>query len=218
MSYARWRPIHPMLAIPRIVDAAGILRPRELAKHLMYHPDLARAVESGDVARLGRGLYVLRGVVPSAEAVAAKRIDGGVICLESALFFHGLTTTSPDFVWVAIGPKSRRPKVDALPLRIVRFSGGALRQGIELHRDKGVAIRVYTAEKTIADCFKYRHKIGAAVAINGLRSALEQNRCDLQRLEAFAAICRVTPVVRQFLSAQIATVPHSQVAPARKDE
>src|SRR5262249_37474551 len=126
--------------------------------------------------------------------------------------------TSPEFVWVAIGPKSRRPKVDALALRTVRFSGRALREGIELHHDKGVAIRVYTVEKTIADCFKYRHKIGAAVAIKGLRSALEQNRCDKQQLEAFAAICRVSAVVRQLLSSQVEIVRQHQLVPARKDE
>lgn len=201
MSYARWRPEHPIFAIPKIVGACGILRPRELGKHLMYHPDLAMQVQSRRVVLLARGPYVLPGVVPSPEALAAKRVDRGIICLQSALFFHRLTATSPDCVWVAIGPKDRKPKTDAVAMRTVRFAGKALHEGIELHPVQGVAVRVYGVEKTIADCFKYRHKIGEAVAVDGLRKALEQNRCDLQRLEAFAAICRVDRVVKRFLPA-----------------
>jgi predicted transcriptional regulator of viral defense system len=205
MSYARWRPEHPIFAIPKIVRACGILRPRELEKHLMYHPDLAGEVRSRKVVRLARGLYVSPGVVPSPEAIAAKRVDHGIICLQSALFVHGLMATRPDDVWVAIGPKDRRPKTDAVPMRIVRFSGRALHEGIEVHPDQGVDVRVYGVEKTIADCFKYRHKIGAAVGMDALRKTLEQNRCDLQRLEEFAAICRVGPVVKRFLPAGSAT-------------
>lgn len=201
MSYARWRPEHPIFAIPKIVRACGILRPRELEKHLMYHPDLAIEVRCGYVVRLARGLYVSPGVVPSPEAIAAKRVDRGIICLQSALFFHRLTVNRPDRVWVAIGPKDRKPKTDAVPMRIVRFSGRALHEGIEVHSDHGVAVRVYCLEKTIADCFKFRHKIGAVVAVESLRKALEQNRCDLQRLEAFGAICPVDRVVKRFLLA-----------------
>lgn len=105
----------------------------------------------------------------------------------------------------------------AVVVAVVRFFGSALREGIEVHPDKGVAVRVYSVEKTIADCFKYRHKIGSAVAVNALRTALEQNRCDLQRLEAFAAVCRVAPVVKPFLRAAEVIVQRGGGCWRRKD-
>ena len=114
------------------------------------------------------GLYAVLASADASEnhslAEACKRVPGGIVCLLSALRFHGLTTQNPWEVWIAVTPASRKPKVDHPPLRIVRFSGMALTEGIECHRVEGVDVRIYSAAKTVADCFKYRNKIGVDVA------------------------------------------------------
>jgi predicted transcriptional regulator of viral defense system len=132
---------------------------------------------------------------------AATRIPHGVVCLLSALRFHDLTTQNPSEVWLAIDRKARAPVQHELPLRIVRFSGRARIEGIEKHRIDGVPVRVYSPAKTVADCFKYRRKIGTDVAMEALRDCWRSGRCTMDDLWRYASVCRVTNVMRPYLEA-----------------
>jgi predicted transcriptional regulator of viral defense system len=154
------------------------------------------------VRRVGRGLYTLANADAGEHyslAEACKRIPQGVVCLISALRFHGLTTQAPFEVWMAIDVKARKPKKDNLPLHIVRFSGKSLRTGIEEHAIQGVPVRVYSPAKTVADCFKYRNKIGLDVALEALRECWRERRCTMDDLWYYAKICRVANVMRPYL-------------------
>jgi predicted transcriptional regulator of viral defense system len=117
----------------------------------------------------------------------------------SALRFHELTTQAPFEVWLAIDEKARLPKVDYPPIRIVRFSGKSLEFGIQEHRIEGVAVRVYSPAKTIADCFKYRNKIGLDVALEALRDCWQERRATTDELWAAAKVCRVANVMRPYM-------------------
>lgn len=136
-----------------------------------------------------------------ALAQVAKRVPAGVFCLLTALRFHGLTTQSPAEVWVALPTKARKPQLDYPRLRLARFSGAALSEGIETHRVEGVDIRVYSAAKTVADSFKYRNKVGIDVAVEALRDFSRHHRGGANDLAHFARICRVTRVMQPYLDA-----------------
>ena len=164
---------------------------------------LTRLCRSGHLRRAGRGLYVL----PNADttehhalAEACKRIPRGIICLLSALRFHGLTTQAPFEVWIAIDVKSRKPQVDSMPLRVHRFSGAAMTSGVEEHDVEGVTVRVTSPAKTVADCFKYRNKIGLDVAVEALKD-YRRARKSVDDLWRAAVVCRVTSVIRPYLEA-----------------
>jgi predicted transcriptional regulator of viral defense system len=128
-------------------------------------------------------------------------VPRGIICLLSALRFHGLTTQAPFEVWIAIDVKAWHPKVDNLPLRVVRFSGEALAAGIEEHVIEQVHVRIYGAAKTVADCFKYRNKIGLDVALEALRDCWRLRRATMDELWTYAKVCRVANVMRPYLEA-----------------
>jgi predicted transcriptional regulator of viral defense system len=130
-----------------------------------------------------------------------KRLPKGVVCLLSALRFHNLTTQAPFEIWMAIDRKARLPKVEGVPLRLVRFSGEALTEGVEHHMIEGVEVRVYSPAKTIVDCFKYRNKIGLDVALEALRECRRERRCTMDDLWRFARICRVANVMRPYMEA-----------------
>lgn len=185
-----------------LMENAQILRPHDLERKGIPRRDLRRLQEEGLIERIGRGLYRVSsaaGTEHQSLAEAAKRIPHGVVCLLSALRFHDLTTQNPFEVWIAIDRKAWRPRVDVPPLRIVRFSGEALKAGIEEHTIEGVPVRVYSPAKTVADCFKYRNKIGVDVAIEALRDCLEKRLCTFDDLWKFAKICRVANVMRPYL-------------------
>lgn len=190
--------------IMEIMKKEGILRPRDLKLYGISNTELARMHNQGLVKRVGRGLYVL----PEAKltehhtlATAGKRVPHGVICLLSALQFHHLTTQAPFEVWLAIDKTVRYPKVDYPPLRIVRFSGSALKEGVEEHQIEGVTVNIYSVAKTVADCFKYRNKIGLDVAIEALRECRRGQVCSHDDLWFYAKICRVANVMRPYLEA-----------------
>jgi predicted transcriptional regulator of viral defense system len=134
-------------------------------------------------------------------AEACKRVPRGVVCLLSALRFHELTTQLPFEVWLALDRRAWRPRVEGIPLRIVRFSGPALTTGIEEHQVEGVPVKVYSPAKTVADCFKYRYKIGLDVALEALRDCLRQRKATIDELWEAARVCRVTQVIRPYLEA-----------------
>jgi len=128
-------------------------------------------------------------------------VPEGVICLLSALRFHGLTTQNPFEVWIAIDRKAWRPRVAHPPLRLFYLSGPALKEGVEEHEISGVTVRVFSAAKTVADCFKFRNKIGIDVAVEALREYRRTHPKHLDAIWRFAQVDRVTRVIQPYLEA-----------------
>lgn len=134
-------------------------------------------------------------------AHVAKRVPAGVFCLLTALRFHGLTTQSPHELWIALPEQARKPHLDYPRLRVARFSGAALAEGIETHHIEGVEVRIYSAAKTVADCFRYRNKIGVDVAVEALRDLSRHHRGSATDLGRFARMCRVSRIMQPYLDA-----------------
>ena len=190
--------------IPIVIRRLGIVRTAELEARGIPRGQLYRLVRQGLVERRARGLYVASKHPITAEhtlAQVAKRVPAGVFCLLTALRFHELTTQAPAEVWIALAEKARKPKLDYPRLRVARFSGPALTEGIETRRLEGVEVRVYSAAKTVADCFKYRNKIGIDVAVEALRDFSRRQRGGATELARYARICRVTRVMQPYLDA-----------------
>lgn len=188
--------------------ANGTLRTKEIAALGVSKAYLSKLHTAGIVKRFGRGVYGLPDREPTASdsfAEAARRVPKGVICLLSALRFHNLTTQAPFEVWMAIDVKAKAPKPSGVPLRIVRFSGEALTSGIEKHDVSGVKVKVYSVAKTIADCFKYRNKIGLDVAMEALREGWREKAFTMDDLWSYAKICRVSRVMQPYLEALTAS-------------
>lgn len=185
-----------------IARSRGLVRPNDLASYGIPRVSLTRAVRCGQLERIGRGLYCLPGRSVSAHITLAEvacRVPNGIICLLSALRFHGLTTEAPFEVWLAIENKSATPRFDYPPLRLVRFSGAALTEGVEEHIVDGVTVRLTSVAKTVADCFKFRNKIGLDVALEALREAWAARRMTGDEIWRYARIDRVDNVMRPYL-------------------
>ena len=186
-----------------ITKSAGILRARDLNGHGIARQYLVIAKKRGLLEQRGRGLYALTGRQNGEMhllAEAALRVPRGVFCLDSALRLHGLRSGPLRQVWLAIGEKDRRPAVREVPLRICRFSVEALQFGVEVVHIDGVPVRVFSIAKTIADCFKYRRKIGSDTAVEVLSDALRKRAVTAGTLEAAAAVCRVSNVLQPYLA------------------
>jgi len=189
-----------------LAKARGIIRVRDLMEQGIHPEYLRRLCEKGLLTKMGRGVYIPADseISPNVGlAQAAKRVPHGVVCLLSALQFHNLGTQSPFEVWVAIDRKSARPRVDYPPLRIVRFSGKALTEGTEKHKIEGVEISIFNKAKTIADCFKYRNKIGLDVALEALKDCRQRRLCTNDQLWEYAKICRVSNIMKPYLEATL---------------
>jgi predicted transcriptional regulator of viral defense system len=188
----------------RLIEKLGLARPRDLGAHGVSRAQLARLVNEGLVVRQARGIYVAAHHAPTEAhtlAQVAKRVPEAVFCLFTALRFHDLTTQSAAEVWIALPEKARRPQLDYPRLRVARFYGPALTEGVDEHRVEGVVIRVYSAAKTVADCFKYRNKVGIDVAVEALRDFSRKHRGGANELARFARICRVSRVMQPYLDA-----------------
>lgn len=188
----------------QLIREQGIARARDLEAHGISRATLTRLLEEKLAVREARGLYVIAGHAPTEAhtlAQVARRIPQAVFCLLTALRFHDLTTQSPAEVWIALPEKARRPSLDSPRLRVARFSGPALTTGVEEHFAEGVAIHVYSAAKTVADCFKYRHKIGIDVAVEALRDFTRKYRGGATELALCAKVCRVSRVLQPYLDA-----------------
>jgi len=189
----------------KVLDLAaehGLIRSRDLTKRGLPTVALTRLVRQGRLQRVGRGLYALPDRPVSehnALAEVARKHPHAIVCLLSALRFHDLTTQSPFEVWLAIPNKARAPKMDYPPLRIVRFSGEALTVGVEDHVIDGVPVRVTSVARTVADCFKFRNKIGLEVALEALQEAWRAKRVSMDELWRYATLCRVTNVMRPYM-------------------
>jgi predicted transcriptional regulator of viral defense system len=186
----------------RLAAKTGVVRSRDLARYGIAREYLRIAEQKGLLNRVSRGIYVAKDV-PITEhhslVEAAKRVPHGVICLLSALRFHDLTAQSPHEVWMAIGQKARSPKLDSSRLRIARFSPDSLRYGVVKHRVEGVDVPVFTPAKTVADCFKFRHKIGLYITLEALRETFRKKKASMDELWKAAKVCRVANVMRPYL-------------------
>ena len=182
----------------------GIARARELAKAGVTRTQIRRLLEQGVVERVGRGLYrdSEGPVTEHADLMqAAARVSEGVVCLLSALRFHGLTTVNPFEVWLALPHKAWRPVQAHPPMRFVYLSGRALEAGLERHNLEGAAVRVFSPAKTVADCFKFRSKLGTEVAVEALKAFRQAHPKELEELWRCAEIDRVGRVLRPYLEA-----------------
>jgi len=186
----------------QFVRDAGIVRARDLAAHGLSPTHLQRLYEQGRLQRSGRGVYLPVDADFDEHASlteAALRVPAGVVCLLSALQFHGLTTQLPHEVWLALPLRANTPRLDYPPVRVVRLSGAALTTGIDTQRIGSVTVRVYSPAKTVADCFKFRSKIGVDVALEALHDCWRKRRATMDELWHFAKVCRVTTVMRPYL-------------------
>jgi predicted transcriptional regulator of viral defense system len=180
----------------------GLIRSKDLAELNLPRITLTRLVKAGSLVRIGRGLYALPNRAPSEHGIiaeVAKRNPSAVVCLLSALRIHALTTQSPFEVWLAIPNKARAPRSSEVQIRVTRFSANSMSAGVETKKIDGIEVRVTNIAKTLADCFKYRNKVGLDVALEALRDALKSRRVKVDELWHFAGICRVTNVLRPYL-------------------
>ena len=187
-----------------LLAAHGILRLAELRDAGVTAATVSRMEKDGEVIRLARGLYQL----PDAEldanhslAEAAKRFPKAVICLVSALAFHGLTDQLPKKVWMAIGRNDWTPKRSDMPIRVLRFSDDLLADSVETHVIEGVSVKVFSVAKTVADGFRHRGKIGLPVALEGLQEALRQRKATPAEIVRAADTGGVGTVIRPYLEA-----------------
>lgn len=167
------------------------------------HPRVLYALrDDGTLEEVGRGLYRLSDGEPLTNpdlSTVAVRVPKGVICLVSALAFHEMTTQVPHEIYLALARGSKAPKLAYPPLRLFRFAQAAFLAGVESHRIDGVPVHVYGPEKTLADCFKYRRKIGLDLAIEALKRYRQSKKLDTQALARYARVCRVEEVMRPYL-------------------
>lgn len=187
-----------------LVRKTGVFRPKDLEQHGIQRAVLQRLERQGQIRRITRGLYELTDSDPTEHIdlmEICKRVPHGIVCLISALNFHNMTTQMPYEVWMAIDVKARKPKLDRERVRFVRFSGDALSFGVDTHVIQGVKVRVTSPAKTVADCFKYRNKIGTDVATEAIRSFIADRKGKRDDLWRAAEICRVTNVMQPYLVA-----------------
>ncbi len=185
----------------------GLLRVCDLTSRGLHPEYLRRLYQKGLVRREGRGLYIAADAEISVHyglARVAKRIPHGVICLLSALSFHEIGTQLPHQVWMAIDRRAARPKMQFPPLRVMRFSGAALTEGVETYQIEGVPVQIFNPAKTVADCFKYRNKIGLDIALEALKECIRDRRTTMDDLWHFAKVCRMTNVMRPYMEAIVA--------------
>ena len=194
----------PFQKIMHYVSQHGIVRPRDIEAIGLPREYLLRLHRQGKIVRSGRGLYSLPDAAITERhsyAEVARRVPGSVFCLLSALAFHEITTQSPASIWIALPNGARRPTISTPSLRVVRLSGPSLTDGIENHNVEGVPIRVYSVAKTVADCFKFRNKVGLDVAIEALKDALREKKATVNEIYRCAKVCRVGNVIRPYMEA-----------------
>jgi predicted transcriptional regulator of viral defense system len=197
-------PTSPLRKITQYIGEHGIVRSRDIEAIGLPREYLVRLHRKGKLNRPSRGIYTLPDVSVTERhsyAEVAKRVPEGAICLLSALAFHEMTTQSPASVWIALRKGARTPALASPSLRVVRLSGQSLTGGIENHKIEGVPVRVYSAAKTVADCFKFRNKIGLDVAIEALKDCLHQERASITEVYRYAKVCRVSNVIRPYMDA-----------------
>jgi len=185
-------------------ERGGILRMNEAIRSGIHRRTLYELRDCGVLEPLSRGVYRLADSRPlgNPDLVAvSRRVPRGVICLVSALAYHNLTSEVPHEVYLAVPRTSGLPRIDYPPVRVFRFGPASFEAGIETRKIDGVPVRIYGPEKTIADCFKYRNKLGLDVALEALKDHRARGRFDVKRLMHYANACRVKDVLRPYVEA-----------------
>ena len=185
-----------------LVKRLGLVRPKDLNQHGIPVIYLRRLLHRGELVQPARGVYAVAGHEPTLHhslAMVSKRIPRGVVCLLSALAYHEIGTQLPSVVWLAIDQRSRPLVTTDLPAKIVRFGAQSLVEGVEEHSVEGVTTRITNPAKTVADCFKFRNKVGLDIAVEALKDAWRKRKVTMAELDRFAATNRVTHVMRPYL-------------------
>ena len=186
-------------------DAASLpatFRPRDLEARGIPRSRLQAWLRHGTVEQLARGIYQrVDADLGEHETIVmvAARVPNAVVCLLTALRIHGIGTQAPRKVWIAVDRKARKPRLDELPVHIVRFSGPMLTYAVETRTVQGVSFRVTSPARTVVDCFRYRNKIGLDVALEALRDTFDQRLATVGEIVRAAEVCRVRSVIRPYL-------------------
>jgi len=190
--------------ILKMVDQKGIIRPRDIEAEGIPRTYLYNLCKSGQLERRSRGLYA-RVDAPITQNYdleeLAKRMPKAVLCLISALYFHNIGTQVPHEIWLSIPKSSWKPSIEYPPLNLTYVSGTAYSFGIEEHLENGVKIKVYSPAKTVADCFKFRNKIGLDVALEALKETWRDRKATADELVAAAKACRMYNIMRPYMEA-----------------
>lgn len=190
-----------------LLKERGAMRRIELSDAGVHPETLSRLVEEGILTRVSRGLYQLTDAditAPHDLAEVAKLVPKGVICLISALQFHELTLQTPSRVWLAIGPKARKPKIEYPPTRVVRFGEQALSLGVQTHTIDGVSVPIFDPAKTVVDCFRFRKLVGFDVALEGLHNVIRSGKAKPAEIVQYARDTRIWSVLRPYLETVVA--------------
>ena len=190
-----------------LLKACGPMRGVELSDAGIHQETLARMLREQTLTRVSRGLYQLADAEVSAShdlAEVAKLVPKGVICLVSALQFHDLTLQIPGQIWLAIGSKARKPKIDYPPIRIVRFGPRALSLGVQYHTVDGATVPIFDPAKTVVDCFRYRQHVGLDVALEGLHNVVKSGKTKPAQVVQYVRETRIWSVLRPYLEAVVA--------------
>jgi len=182
----------------------GTLRTGDAVREGIHPRTLYAMHEAGLLERLTRGFYRLADLPPLGNpdlVSVALRVPGSVICLISALAYHQITTQVPHVIYLALPQGAWPARLEHPPIRIFWFDGAAFTEGIETHDIDGVPVRVYSPEKTLADCFKHRNKIGLDVALEALKLYRKHKPLRVDELVRYAKICRVEKTMRPYLEA-----------------
>jgi len=185
-------------------DRGGVLKTGEALRAGIHPRTLYEMERNGILEKLARGLYRIADMPPLGNpdlVSVALKVPNGIVCLISALAYHGITTQIPHEVYLALKRGAEPPRLRYPPIRVFWFTAEAFAQGIETHRLDGIQVRIYSPEKTIADCFKYRNKIGMDTAIEALKLYRERKQFKINDLMQFARVCRVEKVMRPYLEA-----------------
>lgn len=162
--------------------------------------------DNGALEQISRGVYRLANMPPLSNpdmVTVCLRFPKGVICLISALSYHGMTTQIPHEVSVAVSRGARMPSLDYPPIHAYKFSAEAFEVGIEKHQIDGVMVQIYSAEKTLADCFKYRNKLGMEIVLEALKLYRSEKKTNWDKVLRYARACRVENVMTSYLEASL---------------
>ena len=190
----------------KLVRKQGVLRPRDLDRYKIARVYLSRMCDEGLLKRVARGIYTLpkTNLDDGTEIEeVCRQVPKGVISLISALEYHNLTTQIPGSVWVAIEHKARPPKITYPPIRLIRSSKKLFEYGVQIKKGRTTQIRVYSPAKTVADCFRFRNKVGLDVAIEALKDCRRKNAATIDELWEAAKVCRMSKVMKPYLEAVV---------------
>jgi predicted transcriptional regulator of viral defense system len=191
-------------ALDAIREMGGTVRTIDAIQAGIHPRTLYQLRDSGELEVLSRGVYRLMDQDQLSNpdlVIIAKRAPQAVIFLISALAYHDITTQIPHTVSIALPKGAETPRIDHPPISVHRFSEAALKEGLETHQIDGVAINIYCPEKTLADCFKFRNKLGMDIVLEALKLYKARKKFNIEKLIIYARVCRVEKIMRPYLEA-----------------